>query len=135
MHRDFGLLTALTHPIYFDLKGNLVGNIKSGLLIENKKNEIIKVEFEEDEMIMQTGDIFFIISGGNIIETPHSVKITEGIPDDIYRIKFVNFFDPYFDYKIYSQIRFVQMNYLKRIHLKTLMFLQSSNKELHIKIW
>lgn len=100
-HRDFGLLTALCHPIYFNKQGKIISNIKSGLIVQDRKNNFHDLRYEEDEVLVQTGDAAFFISGGNIISTPHSVKITEGIRNDVYRATFVNFFDPPFDYELF----------------------------------
>ncbi len=100
-HRDFGLLTALCHPIYFNKKGEIIPNIKSGLKVQDRQNKFHDLKYEEDEVLVQSGDAAFFISGGNIISTPHSVKITEGIRNDIYRATFVNFFDPPYDYELF----------------------------------
>jgi len=100
-HRDFGLLTALIHPIYFSKKGEIVKNIKSGLIVQDRKNNFHDIIFEENEILLQTGDASFFISGGNIISTPLCVKITEGIRNDIYRATFVNFFDPPYDHELF----------------------------------
>lgn len=104
-HRDFGLLTVLTHPMYFtfnEKNNNLckIGSnkIKSGLLVEDRKNKIHDIVFSEDEVALQTGDASFILSGGNLIATPHAVKITSGIPENVYRVTMVNFFEPHYDY-------------------------------------
>jgi len=100
-HRDFGLLTALIHPLYFNKKGEVLNNIKSGLIVQDRKNNFHEIKFEENEILIQTGDAAFFISGGNIISTPHCVKITEGIRNDIYRATFVNFFEPSYDHKLF----------------------------------
>jgi len=71
------------------------------LIVEDRKNNFHDLKYEEDEVLVQTGDAAFFISGGNIISTPHCVKISDGIPEDIYRATFVNFFDPPYDYKLF----------------------------------
>lgn len=76
-------------------------SIKCGLLVKDRDNQINDVKFEEDEMAIQTADVSFILSGRLIVSTPHSVKITEGIPEDVSRINFVNFLEPSFVYKIH----------------------------------
>lgn len=101
-HRDFGLLTGLTHALYYDKTGEIIPNVKSGLLVKDRKGEIHDLKFEEDEIVIQSGDVLFILSGGNIISTPHAVKIREGIPDNSFRITYVNFFEPYYSYKIFT---------------------------------
>lgn len=100
-HRDFGLLTALCHPLYFSKQGEIIPSIKSGLIVQDRKKRFHDLQYEEDEILVQTGDAAFFISGGNIISTPHSVKISEGIRNDIYRATFVNFFDPPYDYRLF----------------------------------
>jgi isopenicillin N synthase-like dioxygenase len=101
-HRDFGILTGLTHPKYFNKNtGKEISGIKSGILVRDRNNEIHDVKFEENEMALQTGDASFILSGGNIIAAPHAVKDIEGMPEDAFRTTFINFFDPPFDYKLY----------------------------------
>jgi len=98
-HRDFGICTGLTHPIYFKENGERI-NIKSGLLIKNKRDSILDVCFNEDDLIIQAGDCAYFLSGGIIIATPHSVKIREGIPNDVFRITYVNFLDPEYEFKM-----------------------------------
>lgn len=99
-HRDFGICTAVCHPLYFDKNGVKKDSLKSGLLVKDRDNQINDVRFEEDELAIQAADVSFILSGGLIVSTPHAVKITEGIPKNVSRINFVNFLEPSFDYKI-----------------------------------
>ncbi len=99
-HRDFGICTALCHPIYFDKKGIKREYIKSGLLVRDRNGVINDVNYGEDEIAIQSADVSFILSGGLIVSTPHAVKITEGIPKDVTRVTFVNFLEPSFSYKI-----------------------------------
>jgi len=101
-HRDFGLVTALTHALYFDEKGTITKGVKSGLLVKDRKGNINDIQFEEDEIAIQAGDVLYILTGGRIISTPHAVKIKEGIPQDVYRVTYVNFFEPAYEYKIYT---------------------------------
>ena len=99
-HRDFGILTALTRPMYFNSKLQEVKVNNTGLLVKNIQNNLTEVIYEEDEMIIQAGDVSFIMSGGIIIPTPHAVKIKQGIPRDVYRINYVNFLEPDYSFKI-----------------------------------
>jgi len=96
-HRDFGVLTGLAHPMYFKENGEQVGGIKSALLIKDRQGTIHELEYDEDEIVIQSGDCAFIQTGGCIISTPHCVKIIEGIPDDVFRIQFVTFFEPAYE--------------------------------------
>lgn len=98
-HRDFGLLTGLTHAMYYKKNGETV-SVKSGLIVKDRQKILHDITFEEDEIIIQAGDISFIVTGGSIISTPHCVKITNDIPDDVYRITFVNFFEPAYEQMI-----------------------------------
>lgn len=99
-HRDFGLVTALTHPVYYNQEGKVFQNIKSALLVEDRKCRIHEVNFEENEIAMQTGDALFILSGGSIIATPHCVKVPEKFPDHLFRITIANFFEPYMNFEM-----------------------------------
>jgi len=97
-HRDYGMLTALTHSIYFDKSGKIVENIPSGLVVKKKDGTLVDVEFNENDILIQSGDTAFMLSGGEIIPTPHSAKITKKIPKDVYRITFANFLEPEYDF-------------------------------------
>jgi isopenicillin N synthase-like dioxygenase len=96
-HRDFGVLTALTHPIYYKEDGTTVSGLKSGLIIRDRKNMLHDVLFDEDEIVIQSGDTAFIETGGCIISTPHCVKITDDIPRDVFRVTLANFYDPCYE--------------------------------------
>jgi isopenicillin N synthase-like dioxygenase len=96
-HRDFGILTGLTHAMYFKENGEVVHGIKSGLIVKDRKKQLHDITFEEDEILIQSGDVSFIMTGGSVISTPHCVKVTEDIPDDVYRITFVNFYEPNYE--------------------------------------
>jgi isopenicillin N synthase-like dioxygenase len=96
-HRDFGVLTGLAHPVYFKESGEIVEGIGSGLIVKDRKKELHNITYGEDEIVIQSGDISFIMTGGCVISTPHCVKITEDMPKDVYRITFVNFYDPCFE--------------------------------------
>jgi isopenicillin N synthase-like dioxygenase len=99
-HRDFGLITALSHALYFNRDGEIISGVKSGLLVKDRQGNINDIRFEEDEIAIQAGDVLYLLSGGSIISTPHSVKIREGIPKDSCRVTYVNFFEPRYAYKI-----------------------------------
>jgi isopenicillin N synthase-like dioxygenase len=96
-HRDFGIVTGLAHPIYFKDNEEVVEGIGSGLIVKDRKNQLHNITFGEDEILIQSGDCSFIMTGGTVIATPHCVKITEDMPKDVYRITFVNFYDPCFE--------------------------------------
>jgi len=97
-HRDFGCITGLNRAMYFKPSGEPYKGVKSGLLIRNKDNIIIDLSFEEDEIALQAGDASFMLSGGIITATPHSVKITNDIPRDVFRVTYVNFLEPAYEF-------------------------------------
>jgi isopenicillin N synthase-like dioxygenase len=100
-HRDYGLLTALTHPMYFNKEGKVAEGVQTGLLVKNRKGEITHAKWETDELVMQSADSLFIFSGGEIISTPHAVKITDQMPTNLYRITSATFFEPAWEQKLY----------------------------------
>jgi len=97
-HRDYGMLTALTHSIYFEKSGKVVDGIPSGLVVKKKDGTLVEVEFDENDILIQSGDTTFMLSGGEIVPAPHSAKITKRIPKNVYRITFANFLEPEFDF-------------------------------------
>jgi isopenicillin N synthase-like dioxygenase len=96
-HRDFGVLTGLTHAIYYKENGEVVSGLKSGLTVKDRKHQLHDLTFNEDEILIQSGDVSFIMTGGSVISTPHCVKITDDIPKDVFRITLINFFDPCYE--------------------------------------
>jgi isopenicillin N synthase-like dioxygenase len=96
-HRDFGVLTGLAHPVYFKENGDTVPGLKSGLLVKDRNDQLHDIQFDENDIIIQSGDISFIMTGGSVISTPHCVKVTDDIPKDVYRITFVNFYEPNYE--------------------------------------
>ncbi|MFM7855701.1 MAG: hypothetical protein ACKO96_28175, partial [Flammeovirgaceae bacterium] len=49
---------------------------------------------------LQSGDASFMLSGGIIFATPHAVKITNDIPKDVFRVTYVNFLEPAYEFKM-----------------------------------
>jgi len=95
-----GLNTTLIHPDYVNAKFEKVPGIKSGLKIMDKFNNHFDLEYNEDEIVIQMSDYSFFYSEGRVVATPHAVFADKDIPNDVYRIQFSNFLNPYLDFKI-----------------------------------
>ena len=112
-HRDFGLLSGLCRPLFFNKNGDIIKINNTGLLVKDKQGNITEINYEDDEIVIQAADTLFILSGGTIISTPHSVKITQNIPDNVFRINYINFFEPNWNFELkppgnmsFDEIRF-----------------------------
>jgi isopenicillin N synthase-like dioxygenase len=101
-HNDHGSLTGLASAIYLDENENEINTklTKTGLYIQNRRGEVIRVTFGKDDIAYQLGETLQIHSGGILHATPHAVKVLEDIPDDIARVTFALFMEPNKDVKM-----------------------------------
>lgn len=96
-HRDYSCFTILSRAKYFDTDGNELKGIPAGLTIKNRKGDQLKVDFDEGEIAIQVGDIAYVLSGGILNSTPHTVDIIGQLPDNVFRTTYVQFIDPHED--------------------------------------
>jgi len=101
-HRDFCLVTCLIKPGFFTAdKLEEVKTSYTALVLSNRKDERVEVEYEEDELVLQSGDMSFIYSNGNIMATPHGViTCADKTPKNCFRFTFANFFNPSYDFSL-----------------------------------
>lgn len=99
-HRDVANLTALPHPMYFNKEGVVQTNIKSGIMVKDKYHNEVEIEYNDNELIMQIGDLGFILSGGCLISTPHCAMNSQHSICDLYRITIALFMEPLESYLI-----------------------------------
>jgi isopenicillin N synthase-like dioxygenase len=101
-HNDHGSLTGLVSSVYLDEKGNeaKVNLTETGLYIQNRKGEVIRVTFGKEDLAYQVGETLQIHSGGILHATPHAVKVLNDIPEDIARVTFALFMEPNYNEKL-----------------------------------
>ena len=102
-HNDSGFFTALTGDLFVDHdSGETVPRDEvdpnAGLIVMDRNGNSIKVEVPEDCMAVQIGECLQIITGGNVVATPHCVrgvdpKWNEGKGRKVARISFPCFVD------------------------------------------
>lgn len=78
-HNDSGFFTALAGDIFVNHDtGEVIPrqNVdpNAGLMIMNRNGNIMKVDIPEDCMAIQIGECLQIVTGGNVIATPHCVR-------------------------------------------------------------
>ena len=74
-HLDHGCLTILTNPVYLDNDYHVVREPEgTGLIIRNKKEELIQVGLPKNSVLCQIGETLQILSGGYFRATPHAVS-------------------------------------------------------------
>lgn len=78
-HNDSGFFTALAGDLYVDHdSGQAISrkevDPKAGLMVMDRNGNIIKVDVPEDCMAVQIGECLQIITGGNVVATPHCVR-------------------------------------------------------------
>jgi isopenicillin N synthase-like dioxygenase len=77
-HNDSGFLTALTPDMYFKHStGERVPNPEpetAGLWVASRNGELHRVNIPEDCMAIQCGECLQIITGGELVATPHCVR-------------------------------------------------------------
>lgn len=78
-HNDSGFYTALAGDLYVDhdsgeaIPRNEV-DPNAGLLVMDRNGDTIKVDIPDDCMGIQIGECLQIITGGNVVATPHCVR-------------------------------------------------------------
>jgi len=99
-HNDHGSLTGLTSAMYVDEKGAemKIKLTKTGLYIQNRKGEDVRVTFGPDDIAYQLGECLQVHSGGILHATPHAVKVMDDIPENYARITFALFMQPNHDF-------------------------------------
>lgn len=96
MHRDSGLLTALVHPNYYDLKtGKKVEGLSCSLEVKDRKGNLHLIDYLETDVVVQIGELLNLYSAGNITSTPHRVVFSNE-NKNLLRVNFPQFLDPYF---------------------------------------
>jgi isopenicillin N synthase-like dioxygenase len=96
-HNDHGSLTGLSSAHYLDENGNEASDLnltKTGLYIQNRKGEVVKVSYGKEDLAFQVGETLQIHSGGLLHATPHAVKVMDDIPENISRVTFALFMEP-----------------------------------------
>jgi isopenicillin N synthase-like dioxygenase len=95
-HNDHGSLTGLTSAMYVDENGkeSTVNLSNTGLYIQNRKGENVRVTFGKQDIAYQLGECLQVHSGGILHATPHAVKVFNDIPENIARITFALFMEP-----------------------------------------
>jgi len=93
-HIDYGLMTTLAHPLYFTREGENYELDNTALALKDRHGQEHRAIFSQDEFIIITASALFIESAGYVPGTPHTVKVSEGMPTDLYRIQTVSFFEP-----------------------------------------
>lgn len=95
-HNDHGSLTGLCSAMYVkeDGKETSISLTKTGLYVQNRKGEVVKVTYGKDDIAFQLGETLQVHSGGILHATPHAVKVMDDIPDNIARITFALFMEP-----------------------------------------
>jgi isopenicillin N synthase-like dioxygenase len=78
-HNDSGFFTALAGDIFVNHDtGEIIPreNVdpNAGLMVMDRNGNIIKVDIPEDCMAIQIGECLQIVTGGNVIATPHCVR-------------------------------------------------------------
>lgn len=74
-HLDHGCLTILTNPTYLNEHYQVVPEPEeTGLIIRNKKEEMIRVKLPKNSVLCQIGETLQILSGGYFRATPHAVS-------------------------------------------------------------
>ena len=96
-HCDSGCLTGLISAKYFDKNKEVKSPKDAGLFIKDRNNNLVKVDIPEDAIAFQIGEIIQILSGGEIIATPHCVKSSKELYS---RNTFALFMDVHPNYKI-----------------------------------
>lgn len=102
-HNDHGSLTGLVSASYINENGAEVKNLnltKTGLFVQNRKGEIIRLAYGPEDLAFQLGETLQIHSGGLLHATPHAVKFSDDSPDNIARTTFALFMEPSKSFKL-----------------------------------
>lgn len=93
-HTDYGLITALTHPIYWNEACTRVVCPKTCLWIKDRKGRQHEISISENDLVLIPSNAFLFLSGGLIPPTAHLIKLNQGIPKNLYRTTMATFFQP-----------------------------------------
>lgn len=98
-HTDYSLFTAITHPMFFDKSVQVTFN-QTCLKIMDRTLKEIEVDISEDDLLIFPSNAFHIISGGNIVSTPHVVElnVNKDAKFNFNRLTLATFFQPSPDY-------------------------------------
>jgi len=102
-HNDHGSLTGLVSAGYFNEDGSEANNLKltkTGLYVQNRKGDIIRMAYGPEDLAFQLGETLQIHSGGLLHATPHAVKFMDDAPDNISRSTFALFMEPTKNFKL-----------------------------------
>lgn len=103
-HNDHGSLTGLVSADYLYPDGSIAKNLnltKTGLYVQNRKGDIIKMAHGPNDLAFQVGETLQIHSGGLLHATPHAVKFMDDVPDNVARSTLALFMEPNKDFKLY----------------------------------
>lgn len=94
-HTDVSLFTTVFHPIYLDKNLREYPDMKhSCLIFKDSKGEEYEAEYQEDELVINFGDMFFFLSAGQIPTSFHTVRSDLEIQKDLYRSNIITFLEP-----------------------------------------
>ena len=93
-HTDYGLLTALTHPVYWDVDGERINCPRTSLWVKDRAGTASEVTMPEDCLLVLPSNAMMILSGGLIPTTAHQVVAGEGVPRSAHRTTLASFFQP-----------------------------------------
>jgi isopenicillin N synthase-like dioxygenase len=102
-HNDHGSLTGLVSANYLNEDGTEAKDLKlnkTGLFVQNRKGEIVRITYGPDDLAFQLGESLQIHSGGLLHATPHAVKFMDHVKENIARTTFAIFMEPNMDVKM-----------------------------------
>nr|VFJ52508.1 MAG: hypothetical protein BECKFM1743C_GA0114222_101098 [Candidatus Kentron sp. FM]VFJ58361.1 MAG: hypothetical protein BECKFM1743A_GA0114220_102134 [Candidatus Kentron sp. FM]VFK09419.1 MAG: hypothetical protein BECKFM1743B_GA0114221_101048 [Candidatus Kentron sp. FM] len=99
-HIDHGLMTTLSHPIYFTKQGEMYEMDNTALALKDRHGREHQAVFSQDEFMIIMASAMFIESAGYIPGTPHTVRISGEMPMDLYRVQAVSFFEPDWNHRM-----------------------------------
>lgn len=97
-HTDYGYITAITHPMFFNKKAERTKIQFTCLQVMDRAGNSHEVKIEENDLLLITSNASLIFSGGLIPATPHVVKLEEEMPLNLSRVTMATFFQPNPDY-------------------------------------
>jgi len=93
-HTDSCILTGVVPAIYVDSYGNRLDYNNPCFKIKDRNDKVHDIQYEENDLLIQTGDYSFVFSGGEILSVPHGVMLNENVPKNAFRFTFAQFFNP-----------------------------------------
>ncbi|MFM7204624.1 MAG: hypothetical protein ACKO6N_27950 [Myxococcota bacterium] len=99
-HTDYSLLTALTHPLYWDAHGERIDCPQTSLWIKDRTGSAHEVVMPEDSLLVLPSNAMMILSGGLIPATAHQVLAGQGVPRYAHRSTLASFFQPQPDFPL-----------------------------------